>query len=98
LDANGSADGLAWHVTKVTPTTLTLVNDDGRQLRSVGPGIANYSFVVSGSYVTVPHIKQSGDVIYAAREAAGLSPSEFPDPHMRWPATCTEPVGNVAIP
>jgi hypothetical protein len=98
LDANGSADGLAWHVTKVTPTTLTLVNDDGRQLRSVGPRIANYSFVVSGSYVTVPHIKQSGDVIYATREAAGLSPNEFPDPHVRWPATCTEPVGNVAIP
>jgi hypothetical protein len=98
LDANGSADGRAWQVTKVTPSTLTLVNDDGHQLHSVGPGIANYSFVVSGSYVTVPHIKQSRDVSYATREAAGLSPNEFPDPHVRWPATCTEPVGNVAIP
>jgi hypothetical protein len=97
LDANGDTTGQAWRVTAVTPMTLTVTGDDGNELHSTGPGITNYSFVVSGSYVTVPHIKQDGDVNYANREAAGLGPDELPDPHQRWPAACSEPVGNVAI-
>ena len=97
LAADGSTSGRAWHVTAVTPTTLTVVSDDGNQLHSAGPGIANYSFAVSGSHVTVPRINQSGDMSYASRGAAGLGENEIPDPHMRWPAICTEPVGNVAI-
>jgi hypothetical protein len=98
LEADGSPTGRAWRVTAVTPTTLTVVSDDGSTLHSAGSGIANYSFVVAGSHVTVPHINQSGDTKYANRGAAGLGATEFPDPHTRWPAVCTEPVGNVAVP